>query len=522
MLLRPCAPRDLAVGDVAEQYVLEGVLRVACDSRSSLAGDEVLSLQSAQPPLRFGGVDACGGGDAAKPEDFAVHRCLLKQLLLGAGQRVDSRGDDALHRFRELSGRSPLRQHPHVLLREKRVPARSLQQCSLLIRELKRLLHERSDQPRRVLFSEWLQRDRGRVRLAATPRRSPLQQLGPRGSDDKQRHTAEPVDEVVEKVQQTIIGPVQILEHEHRRPSVGDRFEKATPRRRRGLGTGAPRTVAADTDERAQRGLEPAPLARFGNQPRHGLAELALRVRTRVALEDPRLRLDDLAERPERHALAVGETAALAPGDQLRFVIHEPEELADDARFPDARDTDDRDELRGELVADAAEDRAQQLELAVTAEERRLLALGEVNAVARHRIERLPDRDRVSLPLRLDSRGLAVSDRIARRAIGRRPHQHTVNRRRGLHSSRRIDDVARDHRLARRGTRADVHERLTRVHPHPHLQIALLRRPVPDRKCSAQGPLGIILVSHRRAEDGHHRVTDELLHRAAAPLQLFT
>src|SRR5437764_8206258 len=80
VLLRPCAPRDLAVGDVAEQYVLEGVLRVACDSRSSLAGDEVLSLQSAQPPLRFGGVDACGGGDAAKPEDFAVHRCLFKQL----------------------------------------------------------------------------------------------------------------------------------------------------------------------------------------------------------------------------------------------------------------------------------------------------------------------------------------------------------------------------------------------------------------------------------------------------------
>src|SRR5207237_6430676 len=136
----------------------------------------------------------------------------------------------------------------------------------------------------------------------------------------------------------------------------------------RRFGTGAARTVAADTDERAQLGLEPAHLARFGYQSRHGLVELALRLPSRVALEDPRLRLDDLAERPERHALAVGEAAALAPGDQLRFVIHEPEELADDARLPDARDTDDRDELRGELVADAAEDRAQQRELAVTAE----------------------------------------------------------------------------------------------------------------------------------------------------------
>src|SRR5436309_15801266 len=77
VLLRPCAPRDLAVGDVAEQYVLEGVLGVAGNRRSSLAGDEVLSLQRAQQTLRLGGVDACGGGDAAKPEDLAVHRCLL-------------------------------------------------------------------------------------------------------------------------------------------------------------------------------------------------------------------------------------------------------------------------------------------------------------------------------------------------------------------------------------------------------------------------------------------------------------
>jgi hypothetical protein len=97
VLLLPCSPRDLAIGDVAEQHVLEGILRVAGDRRSSLAGDEVLPLQSAQQPLRLGEVDASRGGDTAKPEDLAVHRCLLKQFLLGAGQSVDSRSDDTLH-----------------------------------------------------------------------------------------------------------------------------------------------------------------------------------------------------------------------------------------------------------------------------------------------------------------------------------------------------------------------------------------------------------------------------------------
>src|SRR5437762_1736750 len=102
VLLLPCAPRDLAIGNVAEQHMLEEVMRVAGDRRSSLAGNEVLPLQGAQQPLRLSEVDPSRGGDTAKPEDLAVHRCLLKQLLLAAGQRVDSRSDDTLHRFRKL------------------------------------------------------------------------------------------------------------------------------------------------------------------------------------------------------------------------------------------------------------------------------------------------------------------------------------------------------------------------------------------------------------------------------------
>ena len=53
-----------------------------------------------------------------------------------------------------------------------------------------------------------------------------------------------------------------------------------------------------------------------------------------------------------------------------------------------------------------------------------------------------------------------------------------------------------------------------------HLQVALFDDPVPDRERGANGPLGIVLVRGRRAEERHHRVADELLDRPAAPLEL--
>ena len=53
-----------------------------------------------------------------------------------------------------------------------------------------------------------------------------------------------------------------------------------------------------------------------------------------------------------------------------------------------------------------------------------------------------------------------------------------------------------------------------------HLEVALLTDPVADRERRANRPLGIVLVSGRRAEERHHRVADELLDRPAAPLEL--
>ena len=51
------------------------------------------------------------------------------------------------------------------------------------------------------------------------------------------------------------------------------------------------------------------------------------------------------------------------------------------------------------------------------------------------------------------------------------------------------------------------------------LLIELSDRPM-DREARAHRPLSVILVGDRSAKDRHHGVTDELLDRAAVPLQL--
>ena len=130
------AARQLAVSDVAEQHVPERVLRVAAHRRAALPPDEVLSLQRAQETVDVRGRGANRLCHTAQPEHLALHRRLLQELLLGARQRVDPSCDHALHGFGQLCRRAALRQHAHVLLREERIPAGSLEQrLSLVGRE---------------------------------------------------------------------------------------------------------------------------------------------------------------------------------------------------------------------------------------------------------------------------------------------------------------------------------------------------------------------------------------------------
>ena len=79
-----------------------------------------------------------------------------------------------------------------------------------------------------------------------------------------------------------------------------------------------------------------------------------------------------------------------------------------------------------------------------------------------------------------------------------------------------VDDVAGDHPLVRG---ADRHRRLAGQHAGASLDARAERLDRVDQlERGTNGALGVVLVRDRRAPDGHHRVADELLDRAAVAL----
>src|SRR6266550_2940253 len=115
----------------------------------------------------------------------------------------------------------------------------------------------------------------------------------------------------------------------------------------------------------------------------HALAQLLFGCLRRVGLENAGLGLDDLAERPEGHSVAIGKRAALPPGDQLRVGSDMVEQLEDEPALADAWDADDRHQLWGSLLARASQCSDQDVQLARAADQRRSRDLRGINAVAR-------------------------------------------------------------------------------------------------------------------------------------------
>ena len=131
-----------------------------------------------------------------------------------------------------------------------------------------------------------------------------------------------------------------------------------------------------------------------------------------IRLQDARLGFDHLAERPIAHPVAVGQAPALPPGDQVRHPLDVDEELVHQSALPDPGFADERHELRLGLMSRPIEGVSEQRELPLTTDERGVDPTGDVDAVVGSRLERLPDRDRGGLPLRLH--GIADRYSIAR------------------------------------------------------------------------------------------------------------
>ena len=113
-----------------------------------------------------------------------------------------------------------------------------------------------------------------------------------------------------------------------------------------------------------------------------------------------------------------------------------------------------------------------------------------------------------------------VLDLLAGRAIRRLVDEDSVHRGGRLESRSGIHHVTRGHALSFGGPGAERDERLACGDRDPHLELAFVTDRVTNCECRPDGALRIVLVRRRRPEEGHHRVTDELLDSSSAPLEL--
>ena len=142
---------------------------------------------------------------------------------------------------------------------------------------------------------------------------------------------------------------MKILEDEYGRAALGDRLQEPPPRSEC-LATPVFRHVgASEPDERSEVTLDPRPLT-VVRENGDDIAELRRGRVGVIRLEDPGVRLDDLAERPVGDAFTVWQAAPLAPRDQLVVHIDDASEFEHEAALSDTRDPDQSDEL-GRLVA---------------------------------------------------------------------------------------------------------------------------------------------------------------------------
>ena len=320
------ARRDPLVGHLANEQVAERVLRLALDGGDALAPHELLALQRAKALVRPRG-GAAEVLDGAEPERAAEDGRVLQSRFSSAGS-VSSRaammpwtvcGTGSRRRRRD----SALGEHPHELLGVQRVAPCAREELRHQVAGQHGLLEQRrragsTSRRRRAAPARSSWRWACRRPSPAGARAAPG---GPcrRPASDAGR----PLDEVVDEVEQALVGPVEILEHEHERP-----LSARASRKRRQAANSSPRSRPASSAAATDR-------AAFGGGPRPSRPRPRRRcVRDRrasfswassaVGLEDPCLGLHHLRERPESDAFAVRQARAASPGDELGVVLDRP------------------------------------------------------------------------------------------------------------------------------------------------------------------------------------------------------
>jgi hypothetical protein len=222
---------------VADQQVPESVGLLACELWRVRA-DELLPHECDQ--TRHRRLAVCKSLDRAVMEEVPLDRAALEHRALARVELVETRGQERLDRRRDadlcLAARGAY-ERVH-LLEEERIPLGdrddALTQSSFDTAEVVQEL-------RRLPGIERLEQDGGRVPLASAPGRPLLEELGTGDAQQHDGRVTSEVGDVLDEIEQCLLGPVQIVEHAHHRTLLRvllDELAEAPGdllRRRRGL-----------------------------------------------------------------------------------------------------------------------------------------------------------------------------------------------------------------------------------------------------------------------------------------------
>ena len=122
------------------------------------------------------------------------------------------------------------------------------------------------------LVVERLERQRRRAPGRPREARMPIGDLRTSERQDEDRVVPTPVEEVLDEGDEAFVRPVDVLEHEHERPLLGEPLEESPPGREEILPIG--RVPLGETEQMEQAGLDPLPLRRVGEMGLERRAEL--------------------------------------------------------------------------------------------------------------------------------------------------------------------------------------------------------------------------------------------------------
>ena len=234
-----------------------------------------------------------------------------------------------------------------------------------------------------------------------------------------------PRGQVLQKLQKRGIGPMNVLDHQHRWPGGGQRLQETSPGGERLLlRSPLAARFASDSDQRQQPRPEPGGVI-IHRQHRFQLRSGHLHI---IGVKYSRVALDDLSQRPERHPIAIGQAPPGPPRHQVGQPIDVGEQLGYQPGLAHPRRPGDRHQMHRAVADHAVQDPPQLQHLQIATHQRRVGGPDHISPQPGPRWAGPPQRHRVGLALHCHRLQRLIGKHPRRRHIRRLTHRHRTHR----------------------------------------------------------------------------------------------